>query len=253
MYPNAAGLPEFQSSPWRAVQSVVSTPQWPMNLLWLTIAVLLQSVFIGQIALLGYAVDLFRARSGRPENPTPDISADRFGDYIEQGIWPFVVLLVTQLALAFVLSVPLVVIAILVSVLVASLGPDGQTIASIGIALLVPLCWVLIAVVNVCTVPFLIRSIVCRDFAQSFDFAWAREFLRLMFWEMFWSGIRMLFLTIGLAVLGLLLLCVGYLPALGWISGAWIHLLAQWYERYLSLGGDPVTFPDDEIIEATLS
>jgi hypothetical protein len=194
--------------------------------MWLTIAVLLQGVFIGQIALLGYAVDLFRARSGRPENPTPDISADRLGNYIEQGIWPFVVLLVAQLALAFVLSVPLAVIAILVLVLGASLGPDGQTVGNIVFALLVPLFWVLIAVVNVCTVPFVIRSIVCRDFVLSFDFAWAREFLRIMFWEVLWSGLRMLFLTVGLAVLGLLFFCVGYLPALGWISGAWIHLVS---------------------------
>lgn len=59
-------------------------------------------------------------------------------------------------------------------------------------------------------------------------------------------------LSIGLALLGLLFFCVGYLPALGWISGAWVHLLAQWYERYLSLGGEPVMFSDDEIIEATL-
>lgn len=66
------------------------------------------------------------------------------------------------------------------------------------------------------------------------------------------SGLLMGLLSIGMAIVGTLVLCVGYLPALGWVSGAWMHLLSQWYERFLNLGGEPVMTDDDELVEATL-
>ena len=50
----------------RAMKSVVDSPNWPSNLLWLTIAVLLQSVVVGQIFIFGYGAELIRERAGFP-------------------------------------------------------------------------------------------------------------------------------------------------------------------------------------------
>ena len=75
-----------------------------------------------------------------------------------------------------------------------------------------------------------------------------------MFWEILGSGIVFAILTIGVAMLGMLLFCVGYLPAIGVIMGAGMNMLAQWYEVFLSRGGEPIppATPSEPIVDATI-
>lgn len=79
-------LPSFRSSATDAFKAIIETPNWVGNLLWLTIAGVASSIFVGQIAAFGYGAELLRRRAGRPDMPNHDIDSDRLGDYLSQGI-----------------------------------------------------------------------------------------------------------------------------------------------------------------------
>ena len=66
------------------------------------------------------------------------------------------------------------------------------------------------------------------------------------------STILFVMLGIGIYFAGLAMLCIGIFPALGLLSGAAMHLLAQWYELFLSRGGEPVNPAVDPIVDASL-
>ena len=59
-------------------------------------------------------------------------------------------------------------------------------------------------------------------------------------------------MAIGIYFVGLVMLCVGVVPAAGLLTGAAMHLLAQWYELFLSRGGEPVYPAADTIVDASV-
>ena len=59
-------------------------------------------------------------------------------------------------------------------------------------------------------------------------------------------------LGLGVYFAGLALLCVRIVPAIGLLSGAAMHLLAQWYELFLSRGGEPIAPASDTVVDATV-
>ncbi len=244
-------LPVFKTSPMRAIQSIVSTPNWVANVLWLSLAALSSSFFIGYLGVYGYGAELIRRRAGRPENPNVDIDSERLGDYFSQGVWPFLVFIVAQFASTVLLILPLAVIAALSVAVGASSGED----AAVGVMMVfaVPLVFLFLVGLFLVITPFLIRAMVCQDFVKSFDLNWSLGFARLMASEMIVSGILFALLSFAIMLIGYLALCVGAIPASGIVLGGYVHMLAQWYEIYLSKGGEPAPAPDDEeIVDATI-
>ncbi len=244
-----ATLPPFKSSPVQAIQAVVSSANWVGNLLWLSLAVLASSIFVGQIAIFGYGVELLERRAGRPENPSEDIDSERIGDYITKGIWPFLVHMVVQLIVSIVVMIPIfIIMGGTMAVGSAIGGEEGMALSSIAS---LPLIVVISVLANVLTVPFLIRAMICQDFMKSLDLGWALGFVRLMFWEVVISGLIFGILGFAVVLAGLAVFCVGYIPAVGLLMGGAMNLCAQWYEIYLSRGGVPAPWPDDDVVEAT--
>lgn len=247
-----APLPVFKSSVIRAFQDVVSTPNWVANVLWLSLAALASSVFIGQIGLFGYGAELLQRRSGRPENPSVDIDSERLGDYISKGVWPFLVCLIVQFVTTCLLLVPIGVF-IGLAVLAASAGDDGRNLVFGVIVVMAPIVLILSVASYLIATPFLIRGMVCQDFKKSFDLAWILDFARVMAMEMIVSGIVYGLLSGLIMLAGSLVFCVGQIPASGIVLGGYVNLLAQWYEIYLSKGGIAVPPPEDQqVVEATL-
>ncbi len=250
MDPEPQLLPTFKSSPIRAFQAVFDSPNWVGNLLWLSLAFVAQCVFIGQIGLFGYGSELLLTRAGRPENMSPDIDSNRLGDYISAGLWPFVVSLVVQFAISFVMIVPILIVVFGGLAMGAAIG--GEDGAAASFILTLPIIFMIAIFFSVLSVPFLIRAMVCQDFVKSLDLGWAIGFVKLMFWEIVVSFILFWLLALVVIVMGLALLCVGYIPAAGLAAGAMMNLLAQWYEIYLSRGGEPAPAAEEAIIDATV-
>ncbi|MCA9131161.1 MAG: hypothetical protein KDB22_28955 [Planctomycetales bacterium] len=232
----------------RALRSSIDSPNWGNNLLWLTIAALLNALFIGQIGLFGYGAELIAKRAGLPGKPTVDIDTNRLGDYIEKGIWPFVVHLLVQFALGLIIFIPVGLLVAIFLGIGAAVG--GDEFAAFAVVMAVPILAFLAVVAAIGSVPFLIRAMVCQDFQQSFDLSWCLGFVRLMFWEILVSALVYWLLSMCTIILGLLMLCLGYFPAIGMVSGGAMHLVAQWYEVYLSRGGVAVLAAGEQVIDA---
>ncbi len=239
----------LKSRPGEAIKRVFDTPNWVSNLVWLTVASLTANFFIGQIALLGYGSELIKNRIGLPGAPRHDVDSERLGDYISQGIWPFVVQFVIQLVGSIFVSIPMVLILFGgLGIGAAAFGEEG---AALGLFGSVPLVILLSFAVLIATVPVLIRAMILQDFASSFDFGWSWRFFKLMWAEIAFSGLIYYIFCIGLGILGFLCCFVGVFVASGVAMGGAMHMLAQWYEIYLDRGGEPV-YGKDEIIDANL-
>ena len=233
----------------RAIKSVLSGPNWPSNLLWLTISALLQSFVVGQIFLFGYGASLLQARAGLPGRNSPDIDSNRLGDYFMQGLWPFLVYLVASLIVSIIVTVPFMILIAIFMVIGHQIGDAGVLMVVI---LAFPLTIVLSILMAILLGPITIRAMICQDFQKAFDIGWCVSFIKLTFWEVAVS--TLVFMLLGLAIYfaGLALLCVGIVPAIGLLSGAVMHLLAQWYELFLSRGGEPVAPASDTLVDATV-
>lgn len=242
-------FPTFKSSPTQAFQAVLQTPNWVANVLWLSLGVLASSVLIGQIAIFGYGAELLERRAGRPENPNVDIDSNRLGDYINKGVWPFLVQLVLQLISTVLLMIPIFIALILAAAVGSAAGGDAAPV--FVVIFVVPLTLLLTVGINVITVPFLIRAMVSQDFQTAFDLNWCLNFSKQMLGEIILSSIVFMLLSMCVGIVGILACFVGYFPALGLIAGAAVNLLAQWYEIYLSRGGEPVPGPSD-VVDATI-
>lgn len=240
-------LPPFRSSASKAFKAVLETPNWVANLLWLSLAAMLSSVLIGQIAIMGYGTEILERRSGRPENPGTEIDSNRLGDYINKGVWPFLVQFVVQIAASFLMSIP----AMVLFGIVAAVGAASEEAAAGALFLvMIPGMILLTVFVNIFTVPFVIRGMVAQDFAQAFDFGWCLNFTKMMWGEIIISSILFAILAMLVSIAGLIACFVGIIPASGLVAGAAVNLLGQWYEIYLSRGGPPV--PTNDVIDASI-
>ncbi len=233
----------------RAIKSIFEGPNWPSNLLWLTIAVLLQSFVVGQVFLFGYGVALLQHRAGVPGRKSPDIDSDRLGDYFMQGLWPFLVYMVASLLVTLVVLVPAAALVLLLLVLGSQLESTNRVLLVLGS---LPVCVLLIIPFVVLLGPIAIRAMICQNFMQSFDLNWCKSFIQLTFWEMVISTAILCLLGIVIYFIGAALFCVGALPATGVMSGAAMHLLAQWYELFLSRGGQAVLQPAGPRVDTTV-
>ncbi len=232
----------------RAVKSVFNGPNWTSNLLWLTIAALLQSFVVGSIFMFGYGASLLQARAGLPDRNSPDIDSNRLGDYFMRGLWPFLVYLVASMVVSIIL-VPFMMLFVMLMAVGAQMG-DVAAIAIV--VLVVPLVICLSLLMAILLGPITIRAMICQDFQKSFDIGWCMSFIKLTFWEVAISALVFAVMGTAIYLAGFAMLCVGIFPALGLLSGAAMHLLAQWYELFLSRGGEPVEPGADTIIEANV-
>lgn len=233
----------------RALKSIFNGPNWTSNLLWLTIAALLQSFVVGSIFLFGYGASLLRARAGLPDRNSPDIDSNRLGDYFMQGLWPFLVYLVASLVASIILAIPLGFLFVILAVIGAQFGEAGGLLV---IVFMIPLVFFMTISMVILLGPVTIRAMICQDFQRAFDIGWCISFVKLTYREMIISSIIFSILGIGVYVIGFAMFCVGIFPAIGLLTGAMMHLLAQWYELFLSRGGEPVQPPAESVVDATV-
>ncbi|MEZ6136877.1 MAG: DUF4013 domain-containing protein [Pirellulaceae bacterium] len=238
------GYSTFKSSPVRAFKTVFASPNWVTNVLWMTIGAIVP--FVGIMGLLGWGTYQLRYRSGRPENQVPDIDSSQLGDYVTKGIWPFCAYFIVQMVGSMILMVPMM---IFMFGSMAAFGENGIPLVVLGFFPLILLVTLALAMM---TTPVVLRAMVSQDLGESLNFAWVRQFAGIMFWEMLVSGIVFYFLSLGVLLLGAAMCGIGYIPAIGIITGASINLLAQWYEIFLDRGGEPAPEPKDQVIDATI-
>jgi hypothetical protein len=222
-----------------SVSDFFKSPKWMMNLLLAGVCGLIP--LIGQIVIKGWLITGFWAREDERCETFPDFDFNNFGKYLERGLWPYLVTLVTSLVLGMALAFCISPIAILSSlVLPHDNSSGGGCVAAIMGIFLTALYLVLIVVIFVILTPLTLRASITQDFAQAFNFAFAKRFIALMWKEIVLSSLFLVAASILLAGVGALLLCVGMVFATVPIYFCWVHLHKQLYALYLSRGGEPI-------------
>ena len=171
----------------------------------------------------------------------PISTSNHFGKYLERGLWPFLVTLVSGVVLGMVLAVVVAPVMMVFSLLLPGHDAQGSGCAAAFMATLMIALYggVIVAMMFVMT-PLTLRASITQDFAQSFNFAFVKRFVALTWREILLSSLFQLIASMVLAGGGALVFCVGMYFALVPVYFCWLHLHKQLYRLYLSRGGEPV-------------
>jgi hypothetical protein len=222
-----------------SIKDFFKSPKWTMNLLLAGVCVFIP--FVGAIVVKGWLITGFWGRDDDRPETFPDFDFGNFGKYLERGLWPFLVTLVSSMVLGMAMGILVTPIA-MISGLVSA-GNHGHDNGCLGALLVLFMgCFYLVAILAMMFVltPLTLRATITQDFAQSFNFAWVKKFSAMMWKEIVISALFLVAASILLMGVGALVLCVGMSFATVPVYFCWMHLNKQLYQLYLSRGGEPV-------------
>ena len=222
-----------------SVSDFFKSPKWMMNILLAGVCVFIP--FIGPIVIKGWLITGFWGRDDERPETFPDFDFSNFGKYLERGLWPFLVTLVSGLVLGMILGLFIVPLVTLTTLLIPSdNGAAGGCAAAFLFAVMVLFYVVLVLALMLVLTPLTLRASLMQDFAPSFNFAFVKRFITLMWKEIILSSLFLVAASIILCGLGVIVFCIGMYFATVPVYFCWIHLHKQLYALYLSRGGEPI-------------
>ena len=224
-----------------SVRDFFKSPKWMMNMLLAGVCVFIP--LIGPVVIKGWLITGFWGRDDERPETFPDFDFNNFGKYLERGIWPFLVTLVTSFALAFVCAFFFVPVGMFSSL--ATSGSHGHESGCVGgfIAMMMVFFYLVAVVIMMFIVtPLMLRASITQDFGQAFNVPFVKRFVALMWKEILLCSIFQIVVGIALVCIGALALCVGMYFAMVPAYYCWMHLQKQLYRLYLSRGGEPIPF-----------
>lgn len=223
-----------------AFQYPFRSPRWGTNLFYGSLLMLIP--LVGPIALLGYLGEasdlLLKDRNAAP----PDLDFNRFGKYLERGVWPFLATFLASFAMvAFVflamsptLAIPLLklegpaaVVPVILAVVLGIVGAAFSIILMTGVAL---------------------HAMESRKLDVSAWPGFLKDFTRRVGIEAILVQVFIFLAGIPLAIAGYACCFVGVFPATTLLQFAHWFLIFQLYELYMERGGMPIGLveaPDD--------
>jgi hypothetical protein len=93
---------------------------------------------------------------------------------------------------------------------------------------------------NLFMVPLIMRAGLSQDFAETFNFAWIKDFVRKMWLDTLLAILFLMVSSMIVVMLGYLACCIGVFFAQPIVLMAYAHILYQLYAIYLTRGGTPV-------------
>lgn len=222
-----------------SVTDFFKSPKWMMNMLLAGVCVFIP--LVGPIVIKGWLITGFWGRQDERCETFPDFDFSHFGKYLERGLWPFLVTLVSSLVLGLVLAIFIVPIAMITTLMVPNDNSAGSgCAAAILFIIMMTLYFGMIVAILFVLTPLTLRASIIQDFGQSFNFVFVKRFITLMWKEVFLSSLFLMVVSIVLSCIGLLALCIGVYFAAVPIYFCWIHLHKQLYQLYLGRGGEPI-------------
>ena len=222
-----------------SVGDYFKSPKWMMNTLLAGICVFIP--FIGPIVIKGWLITGFWGREDERPETFPDFDFSNFGKYLERGLWPFLVTLVSGLVLAGVLCLFIVPIVLLTTAMIPTNNETAGGCAAAFLFVVMALFYVLLILgLMLVLTPLTLRASITQDFAQSFNFDFVKKFISLMWKEIIVSSLFLMAASIILVSLGAIVFCIGMYFATVPVYFCWVHLHKQLYALYLSRGGEPI-------------
>jgi len=223
----------------RMIHYVFENPNWLMNILLAGLCVLIP--IIGGLIVLGYQFEAVVVLLSTRGTRYPDFTFSRFAEYLVRGLWPFLVQLIASFVLMPLMCVAIGFPMLVVSAVASASGENAEGFVALLGMFVVGLFVALVSVLfSMLLMPLMLRAGVTQDFGQGFQIAWAVDFVKRTYKEMF---LALLFLMVAgavLSMLGLLACIVGVYFVLPIIFLAQAHLYFQLYLLFLSRGGTPI-------------
>ena len=222
-----------------SISDFFKSPKWMMNLLLGGVCALIP--FVGQIVVKGWLITGFWGRADERPETFPDFDFNNFGKYLERGLWPFLVALVSSIVISIAACVIIVPLTMIFTLLGAhDHGSAGGCAAAFLFIILMIFYVVLIIGMMVLLTPLMIRASLTQDFGQSFNFAFIKRFIALTWKETVIASLFLFAASLVLTAIGALILCIGLYFVTVPVYFCWVHLHKQLYRLYLSRGGEPV-------------
>jgi uncharacterized protein DUF4013 len=237
-----------------SISDYFKSPKWMMNTLLAGVCVFIP--IVGQIVVKGWLITGFWGRDDDRPETFPDFDFNNFGKYLERGLWPFLVTLVSSL----VITVAACVVIVPVSMIFTLLGShDNSSAGGCAAALLfiILMVFYLVLIVGMIAVltPLIIRASIMQEFGPAFNFAFLKRFIALTWKETILASLFFFVASLALGAVGAIILCVGIYFATVPAYFCMVHLHKQVYRLYLSRGGEPVPPSPklrDEVAPATV-
>lgn len=222
-----------------SISDYFKSPKWMMNTLLAGVCVFIP--FVGQIVVKGWMITGFWGRDDERPETFPDFDFNNFGKYLERGLWPFLVTLVSSLVITVAACVIIVPISMIIS-LIGSQDHGSASGCAAALLFIVLMVFYLVLVVGMMAIltPLTIRASITQDFGQAFNFVFIKRFIALAWKEMIIASLFLLVVGLACSAIGLIALCIGVYFAMVPAYFCWVHLQKQLYRLYLSRGGEPV-------------
>ena len=222
-----------------SVSDFFKSAKWMMNTLLAGLCVFIP--FIGPIVIKGWLITGFWGRDDERPETFPDFDFSNFGKYLERGLWPFLVTLVSGLVLGMVLAVFIVPVVMLVTLMIPTDSGQASGCAAAFLFIIMALFYIVLALaLMIVLTPLTLRASITQDFGQSFNFAFVKKFITVMWKEIILSSLFLIAASFILCGIGAIFFCIGMYFATVPVYFCWIHLHKQLYALYLSRGGEPI-------------
>ena len=198
---------------------------------------------VGPIVIKGWLITGFWGREDNRPEAFPDFDFNNFGKYLERGLWPFLVSLVSGL----VMGAAACVIIVPVTMFLGLLAPNDHSSASGCVAALLFIFFmvfyvVLVVGLMIVLTPLTIRASLMQEFGPAFNVAFVKRFVALTWKEIILATLFLMVASLGLCAAGAIIFCIGMYFATVPVYFCWVHLHKQLYALYLSRGGEPIPF-----------
>ncbi len=220
----------------RSYGAFFDSPEWGMNMLSTALCQLIP--IIGPLVATGWLCEVVESLHRDPKQKSyPAFDWGKFGEYLNRGLWPFLVQLVVGMVFAVILSI--VIIGGVFGVIAVAQGGGEPVAIALGIVLFFVLMLVNL-VVQAIMLPMILRAALTQSFGGAFDMGFVKSFMGKTWAQIIGTSFFLMFTAPFLALAGELMLCVGLYAAAAWIGFAYWHLKFQLYELYLERGGEPI-------------
>jgi hypothetical protein len=234
----------------RMLTAPFKSPNWGMNLVWMLICELCAIFIIGRIVAFGYLAEVAESRSGGKSEHWPDFTPERFNEYLQRGLWPFLWNIIWAIPMMIGVGVPLMITGAMSKYLDqnGSAGP-ATLVGLVGISVCIFLFFGLLLAMFAS----MLHSALGNDFMKGADLVWIGSFLTKVGGTSILAFIMYALVGIGSMIFGALLLCVGIFFAAPFMYLLGADLAAQLHDIFVTRGGVPafqILEGDEEIVEA---
>ncbi len=216
-----------------------TNPNWMMNLMWCSLCFLVAYVIpiLPQLVVIGYLFEQLERLHVRQDGTYDDFDTNRFMDYLVRGLWPMLAAILLML-IVMVILVPLTLLGFGGGM---ALMANQNEEAGFAVFLLTTFGLMVAAIpLQLVLLPIMLRAGLTQELGGAFSLAWIKDFLRRTWLEILVGTIVLTIANYVITLAGLLLFCIGVLPAMSLTMFAFMHFQWQVYEIYIDRGGTPL-------------